>query len=110
MSRSLGPKSNIRPYTGNGKNDRMGNACETKNSIIMDHCHIGHLSYVRDNIVGEKCILGDNVKTGINSLLMPGVKVGANSWVGPNVVVERDVAADTIVLLKQTVEKRLLKP
>jgi len=41
---------------------------------------------------------------------MPGVKVGANSWVGPNVMVERDVAADTIVLLKQTVEKRRLKP
>lgn len=41
---------------------------------------------------------------------MPGVKVGANSWVGPNVVVERDLPADTIVLLKQSVEKTQLKP
>jgi len=54
-------------------------------------------------------VLGDNVKTGINALLMPGVKVGCNSWVGPNVVVYRDLPADTVVLLKQNLEERKLK-
>jgi len=53
-------------------------------------------------------VLGDNVKVAINVLFMPGVKVGCNSWVGPGVVVQRDVAADTIVLLKQNVEERRL--
>jgi bifunctional UDP-N-acetylglucosamine pyrophosphorylase/glucosamine-1-phosphate N-acetyltransferase len=142
----IGPNCYIRPFTSVGKKVRIGNACEIKNSILMDGVHVGHLAYVGDSIIGEKCnlgagtitanyrldggpvkmmvkdkavdtdrkklgaVLGDNVKTGINALLMPGVKVGANSWVSPNVVVERDVAADTIVLLKQTVEKRLLKP
>jgi bifunctional UDP-N-acetylglucosamine pyrophosphorylase/glucosamine-1-phosphate N-acetyltransferase len=52
--------------------------------------------------------LGDDVKAGINVLFMPGVKVGCNSWVGPNVVVQRDVAADTVVLLKQNLEERKL--
>jgi UDP-N-acetylglucosamine diphosphorylase/glucosamine-1-phosphate N-acetyltransferase len=141
----IGPNCYIRSYTSIGKKVRVGNACELKNSIIMDNTHIGHLAYVGDSILGEKCnlgagtitanyrldagtikmmvkdkvvdserkklgaILGDNVKTGINALLMPGVKVGANSWVGPNVVVERDLPANTIVLLKQNVEKRELK-
>jgi bifunctional UDP-N-acetylglucosamine pyrophosphorylase/glucosamine-1-phosphate N-acetyltransferase len=37
---------------------RVGNACEIKNSIIMDHTHVGHLSYVGDSILGEHCNLG----------------------------------------------------
>ena len=98
---------------------------------------MGHLSYVGDSILGERCnlaagtitanlrlddgpvkmlvrgevvdsgrkklgaILGDNVKTGINALLMPGVKIGTNSWVGANFTVHRDLPANTVVLLKQ---------
>ena len=141
----IGPNCYIRPFTSIGKKVRIGNACEIKNSILMDGTHVGHLSYVGDSIIGEKCnlgagtitanyrldgrtvkmmvkdvtvdtertklgvVLGDNVKSGINALFMPGVKVGVNSWVGPNVVVERDLASNTVVLLKQTVEKRELK-
>ncbi|HXX87915.1 MAG TPA: bifunctional sugar-1-phosphate nucleotidylyltransferase/acetyltransferase [Candidatus Acidoferrum sp.] len=141
----IGPNCYIRPFTSVGKKVRIGNACEIKNSVIMDGVHVGHLAYVGDSIIGEKCnlgagtitanyrldagavkmmvkdkvvnterkklgaVLGDKVKTGINSLLMPGVKVGTNSWIGPNVIVERDVPADTIVFLRQTVEKKQLK-
>jgi UDP-N-acetylglucosamine diphosphorylase/glucosamine-1-phosphate N-acetyltransferase len=140
----IGPNCYVRPFTSIGKGVRVGNACEIKNSILMDRTHIGHLSYVGDSIIGEGCnlgagtitanyrldgrtvkmmvkdklfdserrklgtVLGDNVKTGIGSLLMPGVKVGFNSWIGPNVVVERDLAPNTIVLVKQTVEKKLM--
>jgi bifunctional UDP-N-acetylglucosamine pyrophosphorylase/glucosamine-1-phosphate N-acetyltransferase len=138
----IGPNCYIRPCTSIGKNVRVGNACEVKNSIIMDQTHIGHLSYVGDSILCDRCnlaagtitanlrlddrnvkmlvkgeivdtgrrklgaILGDNVKTGINALLMPGVKVGVNSWIGANFTVHRDVPANTIVLLKQEEEKR----
>lgn len=138
----VGPNCYIRPYTSIGKKVRIGNACEVKNSILMDEAHIGHLSYVGDSIIGQKCnlaagtitanyrldsetvkmmikdtvvdsgrrklgvILGDNVKTGINTLFMPGVKVGNDSWIGPNVLVQRDLPPKSIVLLKQDVEKR----
>ena len=141
----VGPNCYIRPYTSIGKKVRIGNACEIKNSIVMDRVHIGHLSYVGDSILGENCnlgagtitanyrldagtvkmmvkdkvvdsgrtklgaVLGDDVKAGINALFIPGVKVGCNSWIGPNVVVHRDVAADTVVLLKQNLEERKLK-
>ena len=130
----IGPNCYIRACTSIGKKVRIGNACEIKNSLIMDHTHIGHLSYVGDSILCEHCnlgagtitanyrldagtvkmmvkgkvvdsgrkklgaILGDNVKTGINALLMPGVKVGANSWVGPNFMVKKDLAANTKAL------------
>jgi bifunctional UDP-N-acetylglucosamine pyrophosphorylase/glucosamine-1-phosphate N-acetyltransferase len=138
----IGPNCYIRPCTSLGRNVRVGNACEVKNSIVMDGTHVGHLSYVGDSILCERCnlaagtitanlrlddghvkmlvkgrvvdtgrrklgaILGDDVKTGINALLMPGVKVGANSWVGANFTVHRDVPADTIVLLEQDEKRR----
>jgi UDP-N-acetylglucosamine diphosphorylase/glucosamine-1-phosphate N-acetyltransferase len=140
----VGPNCYIRACTSIGKRVRVGNACEVKNSLVMDSVHVGHLSYVGDSIVGEGCnlgagvitanyrldagtismvvkdsvvdsgrkklgvVLGDNVKAGINALFMPGVKVGCNSWVGPNVVVQRDVPADSVLLLKQNLEERRL--
>ena len=133
----IGPNCYIRSGTSIGKNVRVGNACEIKNSIIMDGTHIGHLSYVGDSILCERCnlaagtitanlrlddgpvkmlvkgrvvdtgrrklgaILGDDVKTGINALLMPGVKVGEGSWVGANFTVNRDVPANSVALLRQ---------
>lgn len=142
----IGPNCFIRPCTSIGKNSRVGNACEIKNSVIMDGTHVGHLSYVGDRILCEKCnlgagtitanlrlddctvkmiikdqlidterrklgaILGDNVKTGVNSVLMPGVKVGSNCWIGPNVMVERDLAPDTMVTLKQSLDKKAMCP
>lgn len=138
----VGPNCFIRACTSVGKNARVGNACEVKNSVIMDETHVGHLSYVGDSILCEKCnlgagtitanlrlddgtvkmmvkdkavdtgrrklgaILGDNVKTGVNSVLMPGVKVGNDSWVGPNFMVESDLAPNTLVVLKQNWDKQ----
>jgi UDP-N-acetylglucosamine diphosphorylase/glucosamine-1-phosphate N-acetyltransferase len=123
----VGPNCFIRSGTSLGKKARVGNACEIKNSILMDGTHVGHLSYIGDSIIGEKCnlgagtimvkdqvvntgrrklgaVLGDNVKTGIKSLFMPGVKVGANTWVGANFIVERDLPANAIATLKQNSE------
>ncbi len=54
----VGPNCFIRPGTSLGKKVRVGNACEIKNSIIMDGTHVGHLSYVGDSILGEHCNLG----------------------------------------------------
>ena len=138
----VGPNCHLRPYTSIGRKVRIGNACEIKNSIIMDNTHIGHLSYIGDSVIGENCnlaagtlvanyrfdagtvkmivkdrvldsgrkklgaILGDQVKTGLNSLLMPGVKVGVECWVGPGVIVSRDLPAKTMVMLKQQFETR----
>jgi bifunctional UDP-N-acetylglucosamine pyrophosphorylase/glucosamine-1-phosphate N-acetyltransferase len=137
----VGPNCYIRPCTSIGRNVRVGNACEVKNSLIMDYTHVGHLSYVGDSVLCERCnlgagtitanlrlddgyvkmmvreklvdsgrrklgvILGDNVKTGVNAVLMPGVKVGNDSWVGANFMVERDLPPKTLVMSKQNWEQ-----
>jgi UDP-N-acetylglucosamine diphosphorylase/glucosamine-1-phosphate N-acetyltransferase len=141
----VGPNCYIRSNTSLGRKTRVGNAVEIKNSLIMDGTHVGHLSYIGDSVLGEKCnlgagtvtanlrfddgqikmmikdkvtdtgrrklgaILGDNVKTGIKSLFMPGVKVGAGTWVGANLMVERDLPANSIALLKQNSEVKQKK-
>jgi UDP-N-acetylglucosamine diphosphorylase/glucosamine-1-phosphate N-acetyltransferase len=138
----VGPNCFIRACTSIGRNVRVGNACEVKNSIIMDGTHVGHLSYVGDSVLCERCnlgagtimanyrfdagavkmlikdkvvdtgrrklgaILGDDVKTGVNSVFMPGVKVGACSWVGANFMVERDLPDGSVALLRQNWDKR----
>jgi UDP-N-acetylglucosamine diphosphorylase/glucosamine-1-phosphate N-acetyltransferase len=53
----VGPNCYIRPCTSLGRNVRVGNACEIKNSIVMDGTHVGHLSYVGDSILCERCNL-----------------------------------------------------
>jgi UDP-N-acetylglucosamine diphosphorylase/glucosamine-1-phosphate N-acetyltransferase len=103
----------------------IGHLSYVGDSILCEHCNLGAgtitANYrldgetikmmVKDEMVdsGRKklgVILGDNVKTGINALLMPGVKVGINSWVGPNFTVNRDLLANTIALLKQDEDRR----
>jgi UDP-N-acetylglucosamine diphosphorylase/glucosamine-1-phosphate N-acetyltransferase len=53
----IGPNCYIRSCTSIGRNVRVGNACEVKNSIVMDGTHVGHLSYVGDSILCERCNL-----------------------------------------------------
>ncbi|MEM2911399.1 MAG: sugar phosphate nucleotidyltransferase [Candidatus Bathyarchaeia archaeon] len=107
----IGPNCYIRPYTSIGKKVRIGNACEIKNSIIMDGVHIGHLSYVGDSIICEKCNLGagtitanyrldagtikmmvkdklvDSGRTKLGAVLGDNVKTGINTLLMPGVKV-----------------------
>lgn len=58
----IGPNCYLRPFTSIGEEARIGNACEIKNSIIMNRVHIGHLSYIGDSIIGERCNFGAGTK------------------------------------------------
>ncbi|NJD54093.1 MAG: glucose-1-phosphate thymidylyltransferase [Candidatus Methanoperedens sp.] len=120
----IGPNCYIRPGTSIGDNVRIGNAVEIKNSIIMKGTHIGHLSYVGDSIIGERCnfgagtkvanlrhdnrtirvtlkgklidsgrrklgtIMGDDVHTGINSMINVGAVVESKSMIKPGELVK----------------------
>lgn len=115
----IGPNCYIRPGTSIGDNARIGNAVEIKNSIIMQGTHIGHLSYVGDSVIGERCnfgagtkvanlrhdgktilvklkgmlidsgrrklgtIMGDDVHTGINSMINTGAVVENKAMILP---------------------------
>jgi bifunctional UDP-N-acetylglucosamine pyrophosphorylase/glucosamine-1-phosphate N-acetyltransferase len=94
-------------------------------SVIGEHCNLaagtlianlrfddGHVKMTVKNRVVDTgrrklgVILGDEVKTGINALLMPGVKVGQNTWIGPDFMVQRDIKADTIVMIDREPSER----
>lgn len=71
----IGPNCYVRPYTSIGRNIRIGNACEIKSSIIMNHTHIGHLTYIGDSVIGEKCNLGAGTITANFRFDMRSVKM-----------------------------------
>lgn len=54
----IGPNCYIRPSTCLGDKVRIGNAVEVKNSAIMSGSKIGHLSYLGDSVIGERCNFG----------------------------------------------------
>lgn len=107
----VGPNCYIRPCTSIGKKVRVGNACEIKDSILMDEVHVGHLAYVGDSIIGEKCNLGagtitanyrldsgtikmmvketvvDSERRKLGAILGDNVKTGINALLMPGVKV-----------------------
>ncbi|MFQ6094774.1 MAG: bifunctional sugar-1-phosphate nucleotidylyltransferase/acetyltransferase [Candidatus Bathyarchaeia archaeon] len=104
---------------------RIGHLSYIGDSVIGEGCNLGagtitaNLRFdsmtIKMSIKGETvnsgrkklgALIGDHVKTGIGTLLMPGVQIGCNSWIGPNVVVYEDVQPDTILVLRQTLEHR----
>jgi bifunctional UDP-N-acetylglucosamine pyrophosphorylase/glucosamine-1-phosphate N-acetyltransferase len=54
----VGPNAYVRRFTFLDRGVRIGNACEVKNSIVMEGTKIPHLSYVGDSIVGCNCNIG----------------------------------------------------
>ena len=101
-------------------NTHIGHLSYIGDSILGAYCNLGAGTVtanlrlddglikmvVKDKVVntGRRklgAVLGDNVKTGIKSLLMPGVKVGENTWIGPHLMVDRDLPPNMMALLKQ---------
>lgn len=52
------------------------------------------------------CVLGDNVHTGINSMINPGVKMGPNSVIGPSAVLYEDLPPNRCVFVEQKMRER----
>ncbi|MFP3345881.1 MAG: bifunctional sugar-1-phosphate nucleotidylyltransferase/acetyltransferase [Sulfolobaceae archaeon] len=54
----IGPNSYLRPYTVLVKDNKVGNAVEVKESVIMEESKIPHLSYVGDSVIAEDVNFG----------------------------------------------------
>lgn len=54
--------------------------------------------------------LGDYVRTGVNTILMPGVKVGPYSVIGAGTIVNEDIPDKTLAYVEQQVQKRTWGP
>jgi bifunctional UDP-N-acetylglucosamine pyrophosphorylase/glucosamine-1-phosphate N-acetyltransferase len=132
MNSEIGPNNYIRPYTYIGNDVRIGNGVEIKNSIILDHTRIGHLSYVGDSIISENCnfgagtkvanlrldnktikvsIKGERVDSGRRKLgifMGDNVKTGINVSLMPGVKIGPDSAIGAEVLVSRDVPANTL--
>lgn len=54
----VGPNCYIRGNTSVGDRCHIGQAVEIKNSILLHHTNVGHLSYLGDSILGENVNFG----------------------------------------------------
>ena len=95
-----------------GEHSVLGNACEFKNCMLLDHVQVPHFSYVGDSILGNRSHLGAGVicsnlrldqkpihitnqkhtriQTGmrkLGALLGDGVEIGCNTVLNPGVIV-----------------------
>lgn len=70
----------------------------------------GHIkAKVNDVVIDTKrkklgAIIGDNVKMGILSSVMPGRLIGNDCWIGPNVMITENVEPESHVQIKQDLE------
>lgn len=114
---SVGPFSRIRPGTHIEPGAYIGNFAEIKNSRIGSGTHVGHFSYVGDSELGKdvnigagtvtanfdgvnkhRTVIGDRVKIGSDSIIVPPVTIGDDASTGAGAVVNRDVpAGETVV-------------
>lgn len=106
----IGPFSNIRNNTIIGKNNRIGNFSEIKNSIIGNKTKIAHLSYVGDTTCGDNVNFGcgtitvnydgknkyrtnikDNVFIGCNTNLIAPINIGNNCYIAAGATLTNDL-------------------
>ena len=82
---TIGPNAHLRPKSNIGKNVKIGNFVETKNSTIGDNSKAGHLAYIGDAEVGENVNIGCGVIfVNYNGKDKQISKVGNNAFIGSN--------------------------
>lgn len=115
----IGPFARIRPGSMIGRNARIGNFVEVKNSEFGDGAKANHLSYIGDASVGENANIGagtitcnyDGIKKskteigadafiGSNSALIAPVKIGDGAMVAAGSVVTKDVEPGALALAR----------
>ncbi|MDC3131590.1 bifunctional UDP-N-acetylglucosamine diphosphorylase/glucosamine-1-phosphate N-acetyltransferase GlmU [Pelagibacteraceae bacterium] len=114
---SIGPSARIRPLSTIGKNTKVGNFVEIKNSKIGNNVSIAHLSYVGDSEVGNnvnigagaitcnydgkkkhKTIIKNNVFIGSNSSLIAPILIEAKSKIAAGSVITKNVPRKSLAI------------
>jgi bifunctional UDP-N-acetylglucosamine pyrophosphorylase/glucosamine-1-phosphate N-acetyltransferase len=107
---SVGPFAYVRPGTELAAGAKAGSFVEIKNSKIGEGAKVPHLSYVGDAEVGagsnlgagtvtanydgfrkNRTVIGDQVRIGVDTMLIAPVQVGDRAYTGAGAVVKDDV-------------------
>ena len=121
----VGPFAYIRPGSKIGKNCKVGDFVEIKNSTFGDGSKAAHLTYVGDSTVGKRVnlgcgvvfvnydgknkagsVIGDDAFIGCNVNLVAPVNVGEKAYIGAATTVTKDVE-DGVLLVGRPQNKTI---
>ncbi len=121
---SIGPFTQLRPDSHIGKNVKIGDFVEIKNSTVGDKTSVAHLTYIGDSDVGRRVNfgcgtvtvnydgknkfrtqIGDYAFIGCNSNLVAPVKIGDNAFTAAGSTVVHDVPDDSLYISREKEEK-----
>ncbi len=113
----IGPFANIRPMTYIEDKCKVGNFVEIKKSIIQSKSKINHLSYIGDANIGKavnigagtitanydgkqkhQTLIGNNSKTGANSVLVAPINIGENVTIGAGSTLTKNVPNNSLAI------------
>lgn len=115
----IGPYAYIRPNSKIGKNVKIGDFVEVKNSNIDDNTKISHLTYIGDSDVGKNINFGcgtvtvnydgknkyrttvyDNSFIGCNTNLIAPITIGEGSYIAAGSTITDDVEKDSFAIAR----------
>ncbi len=115
----VGPYAYIRPGSTIGRNAKVGDFVEVKNSVVKDGAKASHLTYIGDAEVGRnvnlgcgtvfvnydgrdkfKTVVGDDCFIGCNSNLVAPVQVGDGAYVAAGSTITKDVPGDALAIAR----------
>ena len=113
----VGPFVRLRPNTHIGKDCKIGNFVEVKNSTLGEKTSVAHLTYVGDSDVGShvnmgcgtvfanydgfekhRCKIGNNVFIGCQTALVAPVEVGDGAYTGAGSVITENVPEGALAI------------
>ena len=116
---AVGPFAYVRPHCHVGKDVKVGDFVELKNSTIGDGTKISHLTYVGDTDAGAhinfgcgtvtvnydgtakfRTTIGDHAFIGCNTNLVAPVKIGEGAYTAAGSTVTEDVPADSLCIAR----------
>ncbi len=116
---TVGPYAHLRGHAEIATSCRIGNFVEIKKSVIGSNTNVAHLSYLGDATLGDRVNvgagtitanydgvqkhptnIGNNSKTGANSVLVAPVNLGNNVTVAAGSVVTKNVPDGCLVIAR----------
>ncbi len=121
----IGPFAHLRPGSEISNGCRIGNFVEIKQSHLDEKVKVNHLSYIGDAQLGShvnigagtitanydglnkhRTVIGDQTKTGANSVLVAPITLGKNVTVGAGSTLTRNVPDNSLAISRA---KQLIK-
>ncbi len=115
----IGPFAYLRPDSRIGKNAKIGDFVEIKNSVIGEKTSVAHLTYIGDSDVGGhvnfgcgcvtvnydgkkkyRCRIEENSFIGCNTNLVAPVRVGRGAYIAAGSTITDEVPEDTLAIAR----------